>query len=81
MVVNLQFKDKTRWLSLRGACHILDVSHTTLRQWADGGYLRVYRTPGGHRRFLRADVDAFTGPMPSPPKPAARKSWKARPSA
>ena len=34
-------------------------SDTTLRQWADSGYLRVYRTPGGHRRFLREDVDAF----------------------
>ncbi|MEE8465366.1 MAG: helix-turn-helix domain-containing protein [Dehalococcoidia bacterium] len=50
---------KTQWLSLRDACRLLDVSDTTLRQWADSGYLRVYRTPGGHRRFLREDVDAF----------------------
>jgi excisionase family DNA binding protein len=50
---------KSQWLSLRDACHLLDVSDTTLRQWADSGYLRVYRTPGGHRRFLREDVDAF----------------------
>ncbi len=51
--------DKSQWLSLRGACRLLDVSDTTLRQWADSGYLRVYRTPGGHRRFLRDDVEAF----------------------
>jgi excisionase family DNA binding protein len=38
----------------------LDVSQSTLRQWADGGHLRVFRTPGGHRRFLREDVTAFT---------------------
>ena len=44
---------------LRDACRLLDVSDTTLRQWADSGYLRVYRTPGGHRRFLREDVDSF----------------------
>lgn len=50
---------KSQWLSLRGACRLLDVSDTTLRQWADSGYLRVYRTPGGHRRFLRDDVEAF----------------------
>ena len=51
--------EKSQWLSLRGACRLLDVSNTTLRQWADSGYLRVYRTPGGHRRFLREDIEAF----------------------
>ena len=48
------------WLSLRDACRLLDVSDTTLRQWADAGHLRVYRTPGGHRRFLRQDVESLT---------------------
>ncbi len=51
--------EKSQWLSLRDACRLLDVSNTTLRQWADNGYLRVYRTPGGHRRFLREDVESF----------------------
>ncbi len=51
--------EKSQWLSLRDACRLLDVSNTTLRQWADSGYVRVYRTPGGHRRFLRDDIDAF----------------------
>lgn len=54
-----QITEKSQWLSLRDACRLLDVSNTTLRQWADNGYLRVYRTPGGHRRFLRDDVDSF----------------------
>ena len=65
-MVDLQFSDKSHWLSLRDACRILDVSQTTLRQWADGGHLRVYRTPGGHRRFLREDVEAFTGAHATP---------------
>ena len=51
---------KGDWLSLRDACRLLDVSDTTLRQWADAGHLRVYRTPGGHRRFLRQDVESMT---------------------
>ena len=51
--------ERSHWLSLRGACRLLDVSNTTLRQWADSGYVRVYRTPGGHRRFLRDDIEAF----------------------
>ena len=60
-MVDLHFTDKTQWMSLRDACRLLDVSDTALRQWADGGYLRVYRTPGGHRRFLRQDVESFVG--------------------
>ncbi len=51
---------ESRWLSLGDACRLLDVSDTTLRQWADDGYLRVYRTAGGHRRFSRDDVVALT---------------------
>ena len=58
------------WLSLRDACRLLDVSSTTLRQWADAGYLRVYRTPGGHRRFLRRDVESLTGAAPDGAEPA-----------
>ena len=57
---NNRIVEKSQWLSLRDACRLLDVSNTTLRQWADNGYLRVYRTPGGHRRFLRDDVESFT---------------------
>ena len=55
---------KGDWLSLKDACRLLDVSDTTLRQWADAGHLRVYRTPGGHRRFLRQDVEAMTAASP-----------------
>jgi excisionase family DNA binding protein len=56
---NNRIAEKSQWLSLRDACRLLDVSNTTLRQWADNGYVRVYRTPGGHRRFLRDDVESF----------------------
>ena len=59
-MVGPQLDDKSRWLSLRDACRLLDVSQAALRQWADGGFLRVYRTPGGHRRFLRDDLEALT---------------------
>lgn len=72
-MVDLQFNDKSRWLSLREACRLLDVSQTALRQWADGGHLRVYRTPGGHRRFLREDVDAFTGTQAAPKETSSQE--------
>jgi excisionase family DNA binding protein len=59
-MVDQRFTDQARWLSLGDACRLLAVNQATLRQWADNGYLRVYRTPGGHRRFLRDDVLVFT---------------------
>ena len=50
-----------RWMSLGEACHLLEVSESTLRQWADNCLIRVYRTPGGHRRFSAEAVSALIG--------------------
>lgn len=58
-MVDFHVSGKNHWLSLRDACRFLDVSQGALRQWADGGFLRVYRTPGGHRRFMQKDLQAF----------------------
>ena len=57
--------EKSKWLPLRAACRLLDVNEATLRQWADDGHLRVYRTPGGHRRFLIEDVMSMTNTAPA----------------
>lgn len=71
-MVNAPVKETgTEWLSPREACRLLQVSEVALRQWADAGHLRVYRTPGGHRRFLRADLLALTRPPAAAPPPAA----------
>ena len=51
------------------ASRYLEVNEATLRQWADNGYLSVYRTPGGHRRFLRDDVTALANGAESSPDP------------
>jgi excisionase family DNA binding protein len=59
-MVDSPVQNGAQWLSLREACGLLQVNQTTLRQWADQGHLRVYRTPGGHRRFSREDVLALT---------------------
>ena len=60
---------------------LLQVNEATLRQWADHGHLRVYRTPGGHRRFYRDDVLALTKSNPKPRNLPPRPNGKARPSA
>ena len=60
-------RNQRRWISLGEACRILDVNEATLRAWADRGQVRVFRTPGGHRRFLRDDLDSIAGDgRPSP---------------
>ena len=48
-------------MSLGEVCRALEINEATLRQWADRGRLPVYRTPGGHRRFLREDVELMMG--------------------
>ena len=53
------------WLSLDEAAKRLNVHPTTLREWADKGRIRVFRTPGGHRRFSEADVSEM-GAQPKP---------------
>jgi excisionase family DNA binding protein len=47
------------WLSLNDAARRLNVHPATLREWADRGRIRTFRTPGGHRRFSGEDIDAL----------------------
>ncbi len=47
------------WLRLGEAAAQLGVSVNTLRRWSDAGTLTCYRSPGGHRRYRRDDVQAF----------------------
>lgn len=42
------------------ACAMLGVTDQTLRRWVDLGHLAAVRTPGGHRRYRRSDVEALT---------------------
>ncbi|MCX6020371.1 MAG: helix-turn-helix domain-containing protein [Chloroflexi bacterium] len=57
--------DEPRWVSLSRAGALLGVSQATLRQWADRGQIRSFRTPGGHRRFAESDLQALRVASPS----------------
>ncbi len=52
-------KQPSSYLSLSAASQLLGVHCTTLRRWADTGAVPVYVTPGGHRRFALADIEAL----------------------
>lgn len=45
------------WVSLSEASRLLGVSPATVRRWSDAGRLRVFTTPGGHRRFSRTGLE------------------------
>lgn len=53
------YSETDEWLTLSEAAQRLSVHPTTLRRWADKGDMPCMLTPGGHRRFLAADVDQF----------------------
>lgn len=45
------------------AARYLGVSLATVRRWTDAGHVACYRTPGGQRRFSRAQLDEFVASM------------------
>ncbi|MDQ2906525.1 MAG: helix-turn-helix domain-containing protein [Chloroflexota bacterium] len=67
-MVPSQLEDE--WLSLRQAADLLGMHPATVRLWADRSELPSRRTSGGHRRFRRADIEAYmrleTGRKPHP---------------
>lgn len=52
-------KTPSRWFTLGAASRFLGVDAGTLRAWTDAGRVRAFRTPGGHRRYAREDLEAF----------------------
>ena len=62
-----------RWMSLGPASQLLGVDPDTLRRWSDEGRVETWTTPGGHRRFDRAQLERLavdrrrttTGPLAS----------------
>ena len=49
----------SEWLSLGKAADLLGVHPSTVRSWSNQGFLPVHRTQGGHRRYLRSELDVW----------------------
>jgi excisionase family DNA binding protein len=47
------------WLTLGQAAKFLGVAQSTIRKWSDTGRVPAFYTPGGHRRYRRADLESF----------------------
>ncbi|HEY7836679.1 MAG TPA: helix-turn-helix domain-containing protein [Solirubrobacteraceae bacterium] len=60
------------------AAQYLGVSLATIRRWTDAGHIACYRTPGGQRRFSRAQLDGFIDSMSQDGPVAAVETGDAR---
>lgn len=49
----------SEWLSLSDVAELLGVHPSTVRSWSDQGILPVQRTKGGHRRYMRSQLDLW----------------------
>ena len=48
-------------ISISEASRMLGVSEAALRQWTDEGKIRAFVTPGGHRRYVKAELKRLIG--------------------
>lgn len=49
------------FLSQKQAREFLNISRMTLLRWEDQGQIKVYKTSGGHRRYLKSDLEKIIG--------------------
>jgi excisionase family DNA binding protein len=56
---DMTFKEDSEWLTLGQAARFLGVAQSTIRKWSDAGRVPAFYTPGGHRRYRRADLETF----------------------
>jgi excisionase family DNA binding protein len=47
------------WLNLSEVSKLLGIHPSTVRNWSDQGLLPVHRTQGGHRRYLRSELELW----------------------
>lgn len=61
-----------KWLTIGEVAEYLGVAVPTVRDWANEGRVREYRTLGGHRRFRPDDIEALLDAFSPQPKRTAR---------
>ena len=60
----------------RDAARLLGISYPTLKQWIYHGKLRTVRTPGGHHRVHRAELDKYLHRAGEKPGPERRRNYR-----
>jgi putative resolvase len=49
------------FLSKKQAREFLNITRTTILRWEELGQIKVYKTSGGHRRYLKSDLEKLIG--------------------
>jgi putative resolvase len=49
------------FLTQKQAREFLNISRTTILYWEEQGKVKVYKTSGGHRRYLKSDLEKLIG--------------------
>ncbi|MCB2413682.1 helix-turn-helix domain-containing protein [Demequina sp. TTPB684] len=57
----------SRLLTTGEAAGLVGVSVDTIKRWEKAGHITSGRTPNGHRRFRRSDVERLLKPSSSAP--------------
>ncbi len=63
------------FLTTQEVAHLAGVGATAVKRWTDAGFIACVRTAGGHRRFVRSEVERFLGAHPEANEPAGRELW------
>ena len=58
-MADMQFQENISYMTPGDVAKLLLVAPVTVRQWAQKGWLRAEQTAGGHRRFLKREVERF----------------------
>jgi excisionase family DNA binding protein len=63
MTTSISPNDRQLVFTSSQAALYLGVSLATIRRWTDAGHVSCYRTPGGQRRFSKAQLEGFITSM------------------
>ena len=69
-------KKGKQYLTPNEVAEMMMVSPVTVRQWASKGELPALTTPGGHRRFVKQDIEDFARQRGLALLPAARQETR-----
>jgi len=58
------------------AARLLGISYPTLKQWIYHGKVRTVRTPGGHHRLPRTELDKYLHRAGEKPGPGRRRNYR-----
>ena len=65
-----------RLLAPREAANILGISYPTLKQWIYRKKIKSVKTPGGHHRVPRAELDKYLHRAGEKPGPDRRRNFR-----